>query len=128
MKSSFKVSITPAIASNEAELKNALDNEATAIYIENPLYSSIVDKVKKSNKGKLINSSGGIAALLGFFVISGPMAWVMFLGGTIAATLGSSMDSLKNYSVDIDEVSCRITLLRQKGKNKYRASKQVISR
>lgn len=127
MKSRSKVSIAPAIAVNETELKKALDNEATVIYIENPLYTLIVDKVKKSSKGKLINSAGGIAALLGFFVISGPLAWVALLGGTIAATLGDSMDSLKNYSVDIDEVSCRITLLRQKGKNKYRPSKHVIS-
>lgn len=123
----MKKIIHPTIATTEQELKQALDSEAIVIYVESPLYYSIIENVKKTNAGKIMNGGGAIAALLGFLVVSGPLAWVMLLGGAIASALGHSMDSLKNYSVEIEEVRSRIILYRQTGKNKYKASKYQIS-
>ena len=122
----MKETIYPDIVTNEQELKLALDNEATVIYIEPPLYHSILDAIKKSAKGKFVRGGGLTAVLLGLLVISGPLAWVALLGGTAASILGKSMDSLKDYSVKIDEVCCRIILYRKTGANKYKASKHEI--
>ena len=122
----MKETIYPDIVTTEQELKHALDIEATVIYIEPPLYHSILNAVKKTANGKLVRGSGITAMLLGLLVISGPLAWVALLGGTAASILGKSMDSLKDYSVEIDEVRNRVILYRKKGANKYKASKHDI--
>lgn len=123
----MKTIVKPKIATNEQELKEALDSQATVILIENPLYSSIVDKVRKANTGRIMNGSGIAAFLMGLLVVSGPLAWVMLLGGAAVGALGSSMDSLKDYSVKIDEVRSQILLYRTKGKNRYKPTKHEIS-
>ena len=67
----MKTVIEPHIVTNEYELKKALDEESTVIYIENPIYSTMINNIKKSRNGKLINSSGSIAFLLGLLLRSG---------------------------------------------------------
>lgn len=123
----MKTTIKPNIITTELELKEALDNEAIVIYIEDPMYSSIVDSAKKSNAGKIMNGGGLAALIMGLLVVSGPLGWVMLLGGAVAKTMGKSMDSLQDYSVQIDEIRRRVMLYRKTGKNKYKASKYEIS-
>lgn len=122
----MKTVIEPHIVTNEYELKKALDEESTVIYIENPIYSTMINNIKKSRNGKLINSSGSIAFLLGLLFVSGPIGWTMFLGGLAASVLGNSIDSLKDYSIEINEVRSRITLYRTKGKNRYKSRKHTL--
>ena len=122
----MKTVIHPVIVKTESELKQALDADATVIYIENPMYSSIIESVKRTAKGKIMSGGGLTAALLGLLVISGPLAWIIGLGGAAVAALGSSMDSLKGYNVDVNEVSNRIMLFRKSGKNKYKSSQHEI--
>ena len=123
----MKTVIRPWIVTTEHGLKQALDASATVIYIEKPLYTSIIGKVKKSNAGKLMEGSGGWACLGGLALITNPIGWAMILGGITIAALGNSIDSLKNYSVEIDEVSGRVMLYRDTGKKRYKASKHEIS-
>ena len=123
----MKETIYPAKVTTEQELKAALDMPAIVIYIEPPLYHSILEAVKKTSAGKLVNGGGTAAFLLGLLVVGGPLGWVMLLGGAAASILGKSMDNLKDYAIDVDEIRNRVVLLRKKGPNKYKASKHQIA-
>lgn len=120
-----KLKIVPVIVTDKEALRQALDKEVTAIFIQDELFYKMKDKMKKSKAGKITSISSGVGALLGF-ATGGVGGILITVAGLIGTLVGSNMDKVKQYDIEVDTIKERIVLLKAAGKNKYKKSKHEI--
>lgn len=123
----MKIIIEPEIVNEKDSLVHALDAEKMVIYVEGALYGQMHAEFLGHTRGKTIKTMSKIGAV-GGVLLGGPIGIALILTGAIGGTMGSKMDKLKQYDINIDTVRDRIVLIKSKGNNKYNKRKHQIAR